>query len=250
MRDVPIIFSAPMVRALLDGRKTQTRRLVPQPPAECGINYMLGEESWLPVEKRTSVRRAFEAWTGPLFRNRPAGHLCGSFDITPRFQPRDRLWVRESGRELRAASNPHPREPRDEWTSCGFRYSADGAVTYLGDAVGHDDERSRPSIHMPRWASRLTLVVEQVRVERLQDITREDVYAEGAITDEWLQWREDAGNIGMPEGSSIEDERDVFARLWTSLHGDDAWDANPWVVALTFRVIRSNIDAIPSQEAA
>ncbi|MFL7903609.1 hypothetical protein ACJ41P_20910 [Azospirillum argentinense] len=248
-RDLSINLRDHDIRALLDGRKKQHRIALKQPPpAECGINYMLGEESWLPIEKRTPVRRAFEAWTGPLFQNRPAGHLCGSFDITPRFQPRDRLWVRESGRELRAASNPHPQEPRDEWISCGFRYSADGAVTYLGDAVGHDDERSCPSIHMPRWASRLTLVVELVRIERLQDITRDDVHAEGAITDEWLQWREDVRNIGMPEGSSIEDERDVFARLWTSLHGADAWAANPWVVALTFQVHRCNIDKLPALE--
>ncbi|AWJ85131.1 hypothetical protein TSH58p_17350 [Azospirillum sp. TSH58] len=249
MRDVPIIFSAPMVRALLDSRKTQTRRLVPQPPAECGINYMLGEESWLPVEKRTPVRRAFEAWTGPLFQNRPAGHLCGSFDIRPRFQPRDRLWVRENFATSDAYAGPG---------ILGVEYAADGATLAYANGELHHKEHGcaqytgpwKPSIHMPRWASRLTLVVEQVRVERLQDTTRKDVYAEGAITDEWLQWREDAVNIGMPEGSSIEDERDVFARLWTSLHGADAWAANPWVVALTFSVHRTNIDKLEAREVA
>ncbi|MFP5516329.1 MAG: hypothetical protein ACLGJC_25025 [Alphaproteobacteria bacterium] len=224
MADRPIIFSAPMILALLAGRKTQTRRLVPQPPAECGINYMLGEESWLPVEERTPVRRHFEAWTGPLFQNRPAGHLCGSFDITQRFQPRDRLWVRES----------------IERHAGLVGYRADG--TTIGENIGVQRdwmwERSAvPSIHMPRWASRLTLVVEGVKVERLQDISEEDAIAEGcpAQTDEEL--------AGM-------EARGWYRDLWDSLHGTGAWDVNPWVVALTFRVVRSNIDAIEADELA
>ncbi|CAO3428933.1 hypothetical protein [Azospirillum argentinense] len=237
-RDLPINLRDQDIRALLDGRKKQHRiALKQQPPAECGINYMLGEESWLPIEKRTPVRRAFEAWTGPLFQNRPAGHLCGSFDITPRFQPRDRLWVRETF------------FPRALWLDI----SRIMRPHYRADAESDRPEWKglwRSSTNMPRWASRLTLGVEQVRVQRLQEITRDDTYAEGAITEEWLQWREDAGNIGMPEGSSIEDERDVFARLWISLHGADAWDANPWVVALTFSVHRTNIDKLEAREVA
>ncbi|UKJ74571.1 hypothetical protein [Azospirillum brasilense] len=200
MRDVPIIFSAPMVRALLDGRKTQTRRLATSPLAKV--------------------------------------------------QPGDRLWVREN-----TWQNGTWVRTEDETGEIGSKWVGTSSVRMMADETkpagsGNFVWRSIPSIHMPRWASRLTLVVEQVRVERLQDITREDVYAEGAITDEWLQWREDAGNIGMPEGSSIEDERDVFARLWTSLHGADAWSVNPWVVALTFAVHRSNIDKLEAREVA
>jgi len=236
MRDIPIIFSAPMVRALLDGRKTQTRHLVPQPPAECGINYMLGEESWLPIEKRTPVRRAFEAWTGPLFQNRPPGHLCGSFDITPRFQPRDRLWVRENWKPHSSFAGTKPRD------------MPAGEVFYMADG-GYAPSNTPwvPCIHMPRWASRLTLLVEQVRIERLQDISEKDAKAEGVTADEDPFWRPSATD---PDSGGNPSHRTSFECLWNSINGADAWDANPWVVALTFRVIRSNIDAIPSQEAA
>ncbi|TWA74140.1 hypothetical protein FBZ82_101155 [Azospirillum brasilense] len=231
MRDIPIIFSAPMVRALLDGRKTQTRRILKsQPGAGAKGCYHRPDGLWI--------------WTHLHRPNNGVGDGVGiSEPFAIRFKVGDRLWARENFQLLSFGDYEVTR-----YQPCDVRYAA---TDTLADA---DREIRgypwRPSIHMPRWASRLTLVVEQVRVERLQDITREDVYAEGAITDEWLQWREDAGNIGMPEGSSIEDERDVFARLWTSLHGADAWDANPWVVALTFAVHRRNIDAIPMQEAA
>ena len=224
MADRPIIFSAPMILALLAGRKTQTRRLVPQPPAECGINYMLGEESWLPIEERTPVRRTFEAWTGPLFQKRPAGHLCGSFDITPRFQPRDRLYVRENWKPHSSFAGMKPRD------------IPVGDVFYMADdAYAPSNTPWVPCIHMPRWASRLTLIVEAVKVERLQDISEEDALAEGcpAQTYEAL--------AGM-------EARGWYRDLWDSLHGTGAWDANPWVVALTFSVHRANIDAL-MQEA-
>ncbi len=253
MVDRPIIFSAPMVRALLGGRKTQTRRLVPQPPAECGINYMLGEESWLPVEKRTPVRRAFEAWHGPLFQNRPAGHLCGSFDITPRFQPRDRLWVRENwqtgmsgdGPKIAYAATPdfvdvNAWDGPDEGVGPSFNYDrCQGAKwhNWLPDVLCNDGPW-RPSIHMPRWASRLTLAVEGIKVERLQDISEEDAQAEGAS-----QYTSQT-KILRPFNPDWKGEyRAGFMALWDSLHGPESWDANPLVVALTFRVIRANIDA-------
>ena len=92
--------------------------------------------------------------------------------------------------------------------------------------------RWRPSIHMPRSASRLTLTVTEVRVQRLQDISEEDARAEG-IEGEFLPW---------PQGYWT--YRPYFAELWNSLHGPDAWDANPWVVALSFTVQHGNIDQI------
>ena len=96
--------------------------------------------------------------------------------------------------------------------------------------------RWRPSIHMPRWASRLTLTVTDVRVQRLQEISEEDARAEGAYPCEggWSYG-------GSPLAGTT--ARGAFYCLWNSLHGPDAWSANPWVCALTFTVDRRNIDA-------
>ena len=174
VKERPILFSGEMVRAILDGRKTQTRRVVkPQPP--------------------------------PL----------GGFVKNPYGQPGDRLWVRET------------------WAlDDKYYYRADGAV---GDRCG----KWKPSIHMPRAASRITLEITGVRVERLQEITISDIYAEGAITDEWLEWRDDVSGVGMPAGSRIENERDVWEKLWDSINGKTyPWKSNPWVWVIEFKRIK------------
>lgn len=229
MRDIPIIFSAPMVRALLAGRKTQTRRIIKKPAALNALDVF-----------------------GPSFLLKP-----GNVDLI-RYAVGDRMWVRESawfdrspclpegamrcffeGGAVRISGQP------DNLTAPGLPDTYTAEMLRLNSSL-----RLRPSIHMPRWASRLTLIVEGVKVERLQDITTAGAIAEGVIDDEWREWREDAGNIGMPEGSHIEDERDVFAKQWNTKSGAHAWDgpgsweANPFVVAISFRVERANIDAL------
>jgi hypothetical protein len=88
---------------------------------------------------------------------------------------------------------------------------------------------------MPRWASRLTLIVEAVKTEMLQDISEEDAQAEGVAPSTSGQWA---------DGEPIKTYRTGFVRIWGELHGDDAWAANPEVVALTFRVIEANIDKL------
>lgn len=104
--------------------------------------------------------------------------------------------------------------------------------------------------HLAVAASRITLQVTDVDVQRLQDITDDDAVAEGVITDEWREWREDATNIAPP-GSTFETERDVFAKQWNTgrgrraWNGPGGWDANPFVVAYTFRPVLANIHTIP-----
>lgn len=188
MTERPILFSAPMVRAILDGRKTQTRRVLKPPMMR--VPYAPGDTLW--------VRETF------------ATHFMAENRIYPKGQ--GHAWGSPIyGATYGAALNPQC-EGFSPW---------------------------RPSIHMPRWASRITLRVTDVRVQRVQEISEGDVYAEGAITDEWLEWREDAGNVGLPEGSRIQSERDVFQNLWNSLHGiETCWDANPWVAAITFERIK------------
>lgn len=120
---------------------------------------------------------------------------------------------------------------------------ADDLSGYTKEAVKDYGLRIRPSIHMPRWASRLTLTVTDVRVERLQDISEADAIAEGCPVSTM------PGTIGHPLCPVGFNEMGTpiywFRELWNSINGPDAWDANPWVVALTFDVARRNIDAVP-----
>jgi len=206
MTDKPIIFSAPMVRALLDGRKTQTRRVLKvQPPEPCTFSGFYS----VPL-------------TG-AFQCRLQGETTLHTQRLP-YAPGDKLWVRERFAVSGIGWGKKPREARG------------GRVHFHAepDHGWHDYWGSwRPSIHMPRWASRLTLIVTDIRVQRLQDITEADAMAEGV----------DAVTMEDAPRQAAMSRRSDFARLWNSLHGADSGDANPWVVALNFTVHRCNIDA-------
>lgn len=191
MKGRPIIFSAPMVRALLDGLKTQTRRLATSPLRRCEVG--------------------------------------------------DRLWVRENAwicppRWTETPQNPMGPERQE------VAYQADDRRGDTAEAAGAYGLKLRPSIHMPRWASRLTLIVEAVRVEPLQAISEADAVAEGIefVTETasgkfYRNYR--GGQCPLMAWGS-------YRSLWESLHGEENWSANPDVVALTFRVERGNIDRI------
>lgn len=204
MADRPIIFSAPMVRALLDGRKTQTRRVIKHKSIEVGIapRVEVDHPTWI---------QFLHPQGGPL--------TCVKWP----YAPGDRLYVREA-------------------------HAYDGPIVryYATDDV-HELRRKRPSIHMPRWASRLTLTVTEVRVQRLQDITGRDMIAEGVRC-------QGCHDVGTGDYSACRDggcfeQRGDFIHLWNSLHGPEAWDANPWVVALTFTVQHGNIDQLSQSPA-
>lgn len=166
MKERPIILSGPMVRAILAGAKTQTRRVV-KPQA-------MGQ--WGPVVP------------------------C------PYGRPGDRLWVREAWRPVHGG-----------YSDLGARYRAD---------FERDQTVWRPSIHMPRWASRITLEVTGVRVERLQDISEADAQAEGSF--EW------AAEQDTPV-RDLDEARLVYLQLWQSINGPASWDADPWVWVVEFR---------------
>ena len=218
MADKPIIFSAPMVRALMDWRKTQTRRVLkPQPKVlKNGIWY-----------RPYPVLR-------PLQWEYLHGDRIAGFADT-RYAPGDRLWVREA----------FSYETLDVDRS-GFMppwYWADG------NPMSGDFTRPKSPIHMPRWASRLTLTVTDVRVQRLHDISEEDAIAEGVeplhtgyfpygITTFLTTF---VGDREVP-AQCCRTAKHSYEMLWNSLHGPDAWDANPWVAAYSFTVQRGNID--------
>jgi hypothetical protein len=199
-----------MIRALIDGRKSQTRRVLkPQP------DYVF--RSVVDGSVDSMQRIIGKTVTGAEIR------VTVSFPYTPG----DRIYVREA---FAISGIGWGKKPAD---------AKGGKVHYRADPDHgwHDYWGSwRPSIHMPRWASRLTLIVTDVRVQRLQDISEADAVAEGVTpineTNE-LRWEHYS-----PHGVSFRD-------LWSSLHGPDAWAANPWVVALTFDVHRCNIDQMP-----
>lgn len=193
MADRPIIFSGPMVQALLAGRKSQTRRVLkPQP-------------------------------TGPVvYHQTLTSGMCVGLEREPPYAPGDRLYVREAFSYEALDVDRNGFMPPWYWAD--------------GNPSSGNFTRPKPSIHMPRWASRITLTVTEVRVQRLQEISNDDAKAEGVL-----------GECAFHVGNDAT-YRAPFRELWNSLHGHDAWDANPWVVAVSFTVDRRNIDAIPRQD--
>ena len=268
MGERPIIFSGEMVRALLARRKTQTRRIVKVP------GVMGGRYPIFPPED--VIELADGEFTNGVFHYRSTGALSGPYQLPATIG--DHLWVREAcqAEELSRPQQSRPatrleqqRLGRTTVIECdeldgadGVRYLADSAwvkianTSEAGDAwssMFHYRSRGKgccgnpvPPIHMPRWASRLTLVVTDVRVERLQDISGEDAIAEGA---EWIN--PPCSSVGMTSkdihclGCQI-----GFMNLWEDLHGAESWSANPWVAVIGFRVHHGNIDAIPAHLAA
>jgi hypothetical protein len=226
----PILFSGEMVRAILDGRKTQTRRVVkgqdgyPQYPCRGGIVedgrlwfYAVSADSEWPDNER--------------------GSMTGWVEPCPYGQPGDRLWVRETWR---------PEYEHDTGARL-VRYRSGGVEEFYGpDADAHSRAldgtgRWRPSTNMPRWASRLTLEVVAVRVERLQEISEADARAEGAES-LFLRVPTLSARVHGHNGWMHEQEqsfRGGFAFLWDwadSKRGH-GWDSNPWVWVVEFKVV-------------
>lgn len=210
MKERPILFSGPMVRALLAGRKTQTRRVV----------------------KGEALRWLDEAGFDPTFVADPANSLC------PYGVPGDRLWVRETvacgacapGKPSLWSPSFWRREQGTRTNPNGLWYAADGLAPSRPIT-----ERSRwvPAIHMPRWASRLTLEITDVRVERLVEISEADAEAEGVTHFPHLGgWSaKDTPEVLHPSAAL------AYEALWSIINGPDSWAANPWTWAVSFRVL-------------
>ena len=193
MKERPILFNGSMVRALLAGTKTQTRRVMKPQPRRVDGGVPFGDApQWAHAEPGTAMMRC------------------------PYGQRGDRLWVRETFQ----------------------RFTDDGETLYKADPAGLEamnelmrdeyiEARWRPSIHMPRWASRITLEITSVRVERLQDIDISAAQAEG-VSDTGPLILDSAGN---EQGGPIAE----YAVLWEQINGPGSWDANPWVWVVEFR---------------
>jgi hypothetical protein len=222
MKERPIIFSGPMVRAILEGRKTQTRRVVmPQPVmhADGGGWYPHGDhKKRLHYASVEQFKRFF------------------ALDFCPYGQPGDRLWVRESGWERPARTPRDMREGANTWEP--YYYDADGLTVVDHEQFKAWGFKRRPSIFMPRWAGRITLENVGVRVERLQDISEADARAEG-ITDGGCL---NCGNSELDCGclNPKPDARDSFINLWDHINAKRApWASNPYVWCISFKRIET-----------
>ena len=216
MKDRPILMSAPMVRATLAGTKSQTRRAVTHPVLQG-------------LPKIGDIGGGW--WGDEAFQAR-----C------PYGQPGDRLWVREAWSHD-AESLEHCRASAEDAMGGG----AYGPY-YRATEVAPDTLSWKPSIHMPRWASRITLLITSVRVERLQDISEADAMAEGIerLPDPVIDGGWSGPNRftlkGMGAGAcaglvswNAPTATELYQRLWTEINGPDSWAANPWVWAVEFK---------------
>lgn len=247
-KELPILFSAPMVRAILDGSKTQTRRIVKPSPKffskqaqRLGIQYAKSAHpdgsgnGWIFWSGNTSAEDTVKLYPGDQ------GITC------PYGRPKDLLWVRETWQHIYAHEEAESWEMShivelviDDWmrgpapkvrpSKGQTRYNADE-----GDHEQHYEDKQcgnawpwRPSIHMPRWASRITLEVESVRVERLQAISEADSQAEGCGLAPALKDCKGVEACGQTF-------RAGYAALWESINGPGSWDANPFVWCITFK---------------
>lgn len=208
MKERPILFSTPMVRAIMDGRKTQTRRIVKPQPV-----YAHGEG-----------RRETYEWRSGLFALRMYPATSTMLEHCPYGKPGDRLWVRETWGTIKNYDHLAPRELPAGRCSVGYRTDPPGrwCQTGCGGAAG----RWRPSIHMPRWVSRITLELTDVRVERLQNIDESDAWREGV----------EPATAGIGDDGPLKTHRTGFVRLWNELNAKRApWASNPWVWVVSFR---------------
>jgi hypothetical protein len=219
MADRPILFSAPMVRALLAGTKTQTRRILKPQPFDDG--YYEGAIECTFVPALASNLDAYARFSATAV----GGGAIRTTSYTPRYAVGDSLWVRETWAGLSTGLRPP------------FVYRADQAD---GERV-RVDAPWKPSIHMPRAASRITLKVTGVKVERLQDISEADVEAEGCRreTRAGMNGWEFHGEhwATFPDGSNaccFTRAADSYRQIWQIINGPGSWDANPWVAAYTF----------------
>jgi hypothetical protein len=196
VKERPILFSAPMVRAILDGSKTQTRRVAKE---------FAGRDDLAAILKRYP-------------------NQCGS----PYGEPGDRLWVRETWAARPDYDHLPPSQCGDEavWWKASKAAFPEGYAACFG--------KWRPSIHMPRWASRILLEIVSVRVERLQGISEEDARAEGAKHYDPANhlshggWSHDGHYVSETAEAS-------FERLWDDINGAGSWDVNPWVWVVEFK---------------
>ncbi len=212
MKEIPILFSTPMVQAILAGRKTQTRRIIkPQPTIDQESGYVFDGKHKKQYDIHSWKDQFLEDWS--------------------RWMPEDQIWVRESW---------SPVSPK-----CGEYY-------YKASDPAADSHKWKPSIHMPKVAARIWKEVISVKIERLHDINQDEAKAEGfaCITKDggraYKYGIPDADglpgvdNIGWPWQDWETNPVKAFEKLWYRINGEESWIANPWVWVIEFKVLSTN----------
>ena len=248
MKERGMIFNGEMVRALLDGRKTQTRRIVKG--ADGAVKFckewdINGEEIFVVLGEKdhTGMNPVLGAISCPLgavgdriWVRETWGVVSHELDEDGRIQP----WTPD-----RPATAIHEMPFGNSYFSGHAIYAADGDFTW-GDDDGYEDGRScwKPSIHMPRAASRILLEITDVRVERLNAISPEDAESEGLERTNFTGFGDEPGLPSYPEPDVYFDPLkkqwkeyppEAFAGLWESIYGEGSWQANPWVWVISFK---------------
>ena len=233
MKEHPILMNGAMVRATLAGSKTQTRRVIKLPPAPAALSEW--QASTIGGENGGRTADGNEVPLQAVIWHTRTGKTLSC----PHGQPGDRIWVRETWRSTGDGGRadymaPRDMQPHQVW------YEADGAAPE-SECTG----KTRTSIHMPRWASRILLEIVSVRVERLNDCSEADALAEGISTVRTHEW--DA--VHFPEWRRHFDEAcaqgrkppvgpmpsQTYAALWDEINGAGSWAENPWVWVIEFR---------------
>jgi hypothetical protein len=263
MTDRPILFSAEMVRAILDGRKTQTRRVMKVQPWP---DALVTVEHYHPtvIDRHGDMQPGKEIF-GAHWDDGEHGLRC------PYGAPGDKLWVRETCWAESTFDGDGVRYPADHvWRIIENTQEASEAwcklARYGGDAALDNETnigKRVPSIHMPRWASRITLRITDIRAQRPQDISEDDARAEGCegrpFPGPWWQGYRDLGDGEMFHQQAVgetapdwmiepkqmqptpwldQSARDGFRSIWMCLHGPGAWEANPWVWVVAFERVK------------
>ncbi|RMS88699.1 hypothetical protein [Pseudomonas coronafaciens] len=210
-KERPILFSAPMVRAILSGQKTVTRRVMKVQPVLNGGFWEVYGAGW--GKGITSV---------PVMPGHSLSSNC------PYGRIGERLWVREA---WQADAQVNAIAPRELSHGEPIRYPADGASQQTGCSM-ITPGKTRPSIHMPRWVSRILLEIIEIRVERFQDINKLQALPEGVMSCE--QDIDSDGNGYEP--------LELFGGLWTMINGDGSWQSNPWSGSSSSSALRRERD--------
>ncbi|HIB4626962.1 TPA: hypothetical protein ACWW5D_003333 [Klebsiella pneumoniae] len=225
MKERGMIFNGEMVRAILDGRKTQTRRPI----------------KW----KQTRFTEIGEREDGSKWPwSEDTERACDFWHPCPFGAVGDRIWVREAYRFPASLDDVSPTGVGEMAVATGYRKPwaptfyeftgtfSDGWKGFETPPKVSDAGKLRPSIHMPRWASRILLEITDVRVERLNTISEEDARSEGIIDGGCLNCGEaEPCGCANPEP----DATDAFTYLWQSIYGQESWNANPWVWVISFK---------------